>query len=51
MQQFPLNFDDPHDITSRLELNPEREQRLLALMAEALLAVLQNTRETDDDER
>ena len=49
---WPLwSLDDPQDITSRLELNPEREQRLIALMAEAILAVLQDTRETDDDER
>ena len=51
MQQFTLSLDDPQDITSRLELKPEREQRLIALMAEAILAVLQDTRETDDDER
>ena len=35
MQQFTLSLDDPQDITSRLELKPEREQRLIALMAEA----------------
>ena len=51
MQQYTLSLDDPQDITSRLELKPEREQRLIALMAEAILAVLQHTRETDDDER
>ena len=51
MQQFTLSLDDPQDITSGLELTPEREQRLIALMAEAILAVLQHTRETDDDER
>ena len=51
MQQFTLSLDDPQDITSRLELTPEREQRLIALMAEAILTVLQHTRETDDDER
>ena len=44
MQQFTLSLDDPQDITSRLELTPEREQRLIALMAEAILAVLQDSR-------
>ena len=28
MQQFTLSLDDPQDITSRLELKPEREQLL-----------------------
>ena len=51
MQQFTLNLDDPQDIPSRLELTPEREQRLLASMAEAILAVSQPPRETHDDER
>lgn len=51
MQQFTLSLDDSQDITPRLELNPEHEQRLIALMAEAILAVVQNTRETHDDER
>ena len=40
MQQLTLSLDDPQDITSRLELTSEREQRLVALMAEAILAVL-----------
>jgi hypothetical protein len=51
MQQFTLGLDDPQDITPRLELKPEREQQLIALMAEAILAVMQSTREIDDDER
>ena len=49
MQQFTLSLDDPQDITSRLELKPEREQRLIALMAEAILAVLQDTRDSGAD--
>ena len=38
MQQFTLSLDDPQDITSRLELTPEREQRLIALMAGGRIA-------------
>lgn len=51
MQQFTLSLDDPQDIIPRLELESECEQRLIALMAETILAVMQSTRETDDDER
>jgi hypothetical protein len=51
MQQIALSLDVPQDAPPRLTLEPEREQRLIALMAEAIVAVVQQTRETDDDER
>ena len=51
MQQITLGLDGPQDVPPRLALAPEHEQRLIALMAEAIVAVIQSTRETDDDER
>ncbi len=51
MQQITLSLDNPQDNTPRLALEPEREQRLIALMAEAIVAVVQSTQEADDDER
>ena len=51
MQQITLELDSDEDGRPSLTLEPEREQRLIALMAEAIVAVVQQTRETDDDER
>ena len=51
MQQITLDLDDAHDIPPPLNITPERQQRLLALMAEAILAVWQSEQENDHDER
>ena len=51
MQQITLILDTEQDTPPPLALEPEREQRLIALMAEAIVAVMQSTRETHDDER
>ena len=51
MQQTILDFDDAHDIPPPLKMTPERQQRLLALMAEVIVAVWQNEQENDHDER
>ena len=51
MQQITLELDSDEDGRPSLTLEPEREQRLIALMAEAIVAVVQGTRERDDDER
>ena len=44
----PLSLNSPEESPPRLKLEPEREQRLIALMAEAIVAVMQSTRETDE---
>ncbi len=51
MKQIPLSLDVPQELPPRLVLEPEHEQQLIALMAEAIVAVVQGTRERDDDER
>ena len=51
MQQTALDLDDVHDSPPPLDMTPERQQRLLALMAEAILAVSQSAQENDHDER
>jgi hypothetical protein len=42
MQQFTLELDSVEDDRPTLTLEPEREQRLIALMAQVLVAVVQN---------
>jgi hypothetical protein len=49
MQQIPLELDSDEDNRPRLLLEPEREQRLIALMAQVLVAVVQ-THGGDDHE-
>ncbi len=51
MQQTTLDLDDAHDIPPELKMTPERQQRLLALMAEIIVTVWQNEQENDHDER
>ena len=41
MQQFTLELDNDENQPTRT-LEPEREQRLIALMAQVLVAVVQN---------
>jgi hypothetical protein len=42
MQQFTLELDRDENDRPTLTLEPEREQRLIALMAQVLVAVVQN---------
>ena len=51
MEQTTLDLDDAHDIPPALTMRPERQQRLLALMAEVIVAVWQSEQEHDHDER
>lgn len=51
MQQIILDLDDAHDTPPALNITPERQQRLLALMAEAIVAVWQSKQENEHDER
>ncbi len=50
MQQSTLDLDDAHDIPPELKMAPERQQRLLDLMAEAIVAVWQSEQEANDNE-
>ena len=51
MQQITLDLDDAPEFPPGLQMAPERQQRLLALMAEAIVAVWQSEQEDDHDER
>ena len=51
MQQTTLDLNDAHDTPPVLNITAEREQRLLALMAEAIVAAWQSEQENDHDER
>lgn len=51
MQQTTLDLDDAHDSPPPLDMTPERQQRLLILMAEAIIAVWQSEQENDHEER
>jgi hypothetical protein len=51
MQQPTLDVDDAHDLPPELKMAPERQQRLLVLMAEAIVSVWQSEQEANDDER
>ncbi len=51
MQQITLDLDDAPELPPELEMAPERQQRLLALMAEAIVAVWQSVQEVDHVER
>jgi hypothetical protein len=42
MQQITLELGNDEDNRPRLMLEPERERQLIALMAQAIVAVLQN---------
>jgi len=50
MQQITLELDSDEDGRPSLTLEPEREQRLIALVAKVLVAVVQ-TLGGDDHER
>jgi hypothetical protein len=50
MQQITLDLDDAHDLPPALKMAPERQQRLLDLMAEAIVAMWQSEQEANDDE-
>jgi hypothetical protein len=50
MQQITLDLYDAHELPPELKMAPERQQRLLALMAEAIVAVWQSEQEANDDE-
>ena len=51
MQQTTLDLNDAHDTPPVLNITPERQHRLLALMAQAIVAVWQSEQENDHDER
>lgn len=51
MQPSTLDLDNAHDLPPELKMAPERQQRLLALMAEAIVAVWQSEQEANNDER
>lgn len=51
MQQTTLDLDDARDSPPALTMTPERQQRLLALMAEVIVAVWQSEQENEHDER
>ncbi len=51
MQQITLDLDDAHELPPELQMAPERQQRLLDLMAQAIVAVWQSEQENDHDER
>ena len=42
MRQFTLELDSNEDDLSTLMLEPQREQQLIALMAQAIVAVVQS---------
>ena len=42
MQQITLELDNDEDNRRRLMLEPERERQIMALMAQAIVAVLQS---------
>ena len=42
MQQITLELDRDEDDRPRLRLEPQREQQLVALMAQLIVAVVQN---------
>ena len=50
MQQIPLELDRDEDHRPRLVLDAEREQQLIALMAQLLVAVVQKPKGEDHDE-
>lgn len=50
MHQSTLDLDDGHDHPPALKMTPERQQRLLALMGEALVAVWQSKQEDNHDD-
>ncbi len=51
MHQSTLDLDDAPDLPPELTMAPERQQRLLVLMAEAIAAVWQSEQAANDDER
>ena len=51
MQQISLDLDDAPELPPERKMTPERQQRLLALMAEIIVTVWQNEQENDHDER
>jgi len=51
MQQTTLDLDDAHDSPPSLDMTPERQQRLLTLMADAIIAVWQSEQGNDHEER
>lgn len=51
MQQTTLDLDDARNTPPALNITPERQQRLLALMAETIVAVWQSEQENEHDER
>jgi len=49
MQQITLELDSDEDNRPTLTLEPEREQRIIVLMAQLILAVVQNPRGEDHE--
>lgn len=49
MQQVTLDLDNDADSPASLTMTPEQEQQLIALMAQAIVAVLQNARGEDHE--
>jgi hypothetical protein len=51
MQQTTLDLDDTQDRPPQPEMTPQRQRRLIALMAEVVIQVWQRQQETNNDER
>lgn len=49
MQQVTLNLDNDEDVRPSPVIEPERKQQLIALMAQAILAVVQSNLEEDHE--
>lgn len=50
-RQIRLDLDDDNDVRPNQTMQPEREQHLIALMAEAIVAVWQREQEADHEAR
>ncbi len=49
MQQVTLDLDNDADLAAGPPMTPEQEQQLIALMAKAIVAVLQNAQGEDHE--
>ncbi len=49
MQQIPLELDSDEDNRPTLTLEPQREHRIIALMAQVIVAVVQHHGGEDHD--
>ncbi len=49
MQQVTLNLDNDEDVRPSPVMEPERQQQLIALMAQAMVAVVHSNLEEDHE--